>query len=81
MDPRIYTGFVRVVCPESNGKPFDVPYTYGIHEGKQYPLSVSICDNGSGDEKCIRCRELVASYLTGGEASDSRFLIASREIK
>lgn len=76
MDPRTHIGYVSVVCPLSNGRAFKVPYRYGVYEGVTYPVEINICDAGSADPDCKRCMELVSSYLTGGDASDSRFSIA-----
>lgn len=81
MDPRPHTGYVPVICPLSNGCTYQVPYRYGVYQVVTYIVEINICDHGSGDPACKRCMKLIDSYLSGGDDSDSRFLIASKAIK
>lgn len=81
MDPRPHTGYVQVSCPKSSGSYYSVPYGYALDGMKRIPFAVNICDHGCADSDCKRCMQIVASYLSGGSDSDSRFLIANSETK
>lgn len=81
MDPRTRNGSVPVICPLSNGRTYQVPYRYASYQGRTYIVEINICDNGSADPACKRCMQLIDSYLSGEDVSDSRFLIASKARK
>lgn len=61
---------LKVKCPHSGNRAFDVPFRYGLHEGERWPLDIVQCDNSCNDEVCRQCPNALFSKLLGKDAPE-----------
>lgn len=78
MDPRTHWTYLKVQCPHSGARTYDVPFQYGLHDGERWPLDILTCDNSCNDDICKRCPHALFSKLVGKDSPEFSAYVITR---